>query len=73
MVLFQVMYQWGGFLMTIPVRSIVFLMYFGLLAVGIYGVYQVKEVFEIRQLTVDGSYVISFLEARENFFLQVLR
>ena len=62
------MYQWGGFLMTVQVRIIVFLIYFGLLAVGIYGVYQVKEVFEIRQLAVDGSYVISFLEARQDYF-----
>ena len=54
--------------MMIPVRIIVFLMYFGLLAAGIYGVYQVEQVFELSQLAVDGSYVISFLDARENYF-----
>jgi len=62
----KVMEQYGKILMLNPVRVIVVCLSAGLLAAGIYGLNQVEEVFELKQLGKDGSYFITFLDARAN-------
>ena len=54
--------------MHTPVRIIVILMFFVLLAGGIYGTYQVEEKFETKTLGVDGSSFVLFFDAREEHF-----